>query len=111
MPDPAELPIENLGHTVAEGGLPLSPALDLVTEVAQVPSEPALVDGRVIRISLLAILLGAMAAGVAVLFIRLIALVTNVAFFQQFSFNIVSPADNHLGWLVIIVPIVGALIV
>src|SRR5262249_44791017 len=89
----------------------LSPALDLVTEAAQVPSEPAIVDGRVIRISLLAILLGAIAAGVAGVFIRLIALVTNLAFFHTLTTEPSQPANNQLGLWVILVPIVGGLIV
>src|SRR5262249_23953140 len=39
------------------------------------------------------------------------ALFTNVFFFFRFSTSPVSPAENHLGPLVILVPIVGALII
>jgi H+/Cl- antiporter ClcA/CBS domain-containing protein len=95
----------------AGDSVPVSPALDLVKEAAHVPTESAIVDRRVVQICLLAIALGAVAAGLSVIFIRLIALVTNVAFFQRLSFENVSPAHNQLGLWVIIVPIVGAVIV
>ncbi|HEX4412479.1 MAG TPA: chloride channel protein [Lacipirellulaceae bacterium] len=104
-------PSSELVHPSLAEGLPVSPALELVAEVSQTPTEPALVDGRVVFISLLGILLGLAAGGVAVVFMRLIAFVTNLAFFQQISFETVSPADNHLGWIVIVVPVVGGLIV
>jgi H+/Cl- antiporter ClcA/predicted transcriptional regulator len=91
--------------------LPVSPALDLVAEAAQVPSEPAIVDSRVVVLALIALVIGAMAAGVSVVFIRLIALVTNLAFFQRFSTEFNSPANNHLGAWVIVVPVIGGLIV
>ena len=106
-----EQPIEDIIHAEAADGLPLSPALDLVTEAAQVPTEPVIVDGRVVQLSLIAVLLGIAAAGVAVVFVRLIALVTNIAFFQRMSLESVSPAQNQLGLWVIGVPIIGGLIV
>lgn len=102
---------EALPSAVVADTVPVSPALELLAEAAQVPSEPALVDGRVVLMSLLAILLGALAAGVAVVFIRLIALFTNVAFFQRFSLEVVPPSQNQLGLWVIAVPIIGGLIV
>jgi H+/Cl- antiporter ClcA len=42
---------------------------------------------------------------------HLIALVTNLAFYGRVSSELVSPADNHLGLLAILVPVVGGLIV
>ena len=70
-----------------------------------------LVDRRVVRLSLLAIGLGVVAAGVSFVFMRLIALITNIAFFQQLSLAPMPPAANQLGVWVIVVPIVGGLIV
>lgn len=111
MASEPEQPIRDIVHAEAEDGLPLSPALDLVTEAAQVPTEPAIVDRRVVQVSLLAILLGTTAAGVSVLFVRLISLITNLAFFQTWSLEFRPPAENQLGWLVLFVPIIGGLIV
>jgi H+/Cl- antiporter ClcA len=42
---------------------------------------------------------------------RLIALVTNLSFFGRLSIAPASPADNHLGGWVVLVPVAGALIV
>ena len=41
----------------------------------------------------------------------LIGLFTNLFFFQRWSTALVSPADNHLGCFVVLVPVAGALII
>ncbi len=102
---------DGLPQTALADGVPVSPTLDLVSDTAQVPTERAIVDRRVIQISAVAIVLGAAAAAVSVVFVRLIALFTNIAFFQRFSLQLAQPANNHLGWMVVIVPIIGGLIV
>src|SRR5579863_1069262 len=66
---------------------------------------------RVIPISLLAIVIGGIAAFVALALLRLIGLFTNLFFYQRWSSNLSSPAGNHLGPFVIVVPVVGAVIV
>jgi CIC family chloride channel protein len=66
---------------------------------------------RVIPISLLAIVIGGMAAFVALALLRLIGLFTNLFFYQRWSGALSSPAGNHLGSFVILVPILGATIV
>ncbi|HLG63150.1 MAG TPA: chloride channel protein [Ktedonosporobacter sp.] len=66
---------------------------------------------RVVYISLLAIGIGVLSAFVALILLRLIGLFTNLFFFQRWGFDLVSPAGNHLGPLVILVPVIGALII
>ena len=66
---------------------------------------------RVIFISLLALGIGAIGAVVALILLRLIGLFTNLFFFQRWDTALVSPAGNHLGFLVIFVPVIGALII
>jgi CIC family chloride channel protein len=66
---------------------------------------------RVIPIALLAIVIGLLSTGVAVVLLRLIALFTNLFFFQRWSTALVSPAGNHLGVLVVLVPVAGALVI
>lgn len=75
------------------------------------PQERSLVDRRVVLICLLAIGLGLAAALAAQILVGLIAGITNLAFFGRFSLQEVSPADHQLGFLVIGIPVVGALIV
>ena len=66
---------------------------------------------RVIPVSLLAVCIGAVAAGVAWLLLRLIGLATNLFYYQRVSSVLVSPADHHLGYWSVLVPIVGGLII
>jgi chloride channel protein, CIC family len=66
---------------------------------------------RVIPIALLAVGIGVVCAYVAVGLLKLIGLFTNLFFFQRLDTSMTSPAGNHLGVWVIVVPIVGGLIV
>jgi len=85
----------------------MGPALETVTA----PVVRANVDRRVLGISGLAVGLGLVAALIARLLTALIGLITNVAFHGRWSATFASPADNHLGWLVVGVPVVGGVIV
>jgi H+/Cl- antiporter ClcA/CBS domain-containing protein len=78
-----------------------------------VPEEgrAASVEPRVLFISAISIFVALLAGGVAQLLTRLIGLVTNLAFYGRWSTDFVSPANNHLGALVVVVPVVGGLIV
>lgn len=68
-------------------------------------------SARVIPISLLALVIGIIGAFVALALLKLIGLFTNLFFYQRWSADFVSPTGNHLGPLVIIVPVIGALII
>ena len=59
----------------------------------------------------MAIGIGVLSAFVALILLRLIGLFTNLFFFQRWSTALVSPAGNHLGFLEILVPVIGALII
>jgi chloride channel protein, CIC family len=65
----------------------------------------------VIPITLLAIGIGIFSAFVALALLRLIGFFTNLFFFRRLSTALVSPAGNHLGWLEVLVPMLGGLIV
>src|SRR3954471_612594 len=66
---------------------------------------------RVITISAMAVAIGFICAYVAWLLLKLIALFTNLFFFQRVSTAMVSPASHSLGWWVVVVPVIGALII
>jgi len=66
---------------------------------------------RVITISLMATAIGFICGFVAWLLLKLIGFFTNLFFFQRFSTALVSPADHTLGWMVVLVPVIGALII
>src|SRR3954470_4040693 len=66
---------------------------------------------RVVPMSGLAIIIGVFAAYVAAVLLKLIGLFTNLFFFQRVATDLVSPAGHHLGPLVILVPVAGALVI
>ncbi len=66
---------------------------------------------RVIPISVMAILIGAIGACVAWLLLRLIGVFTNLFYYHRLSVSFVSPVSNHLGVYAILVPVIGSLIV
>src|SRR6266568_6582424 len=66
---------------------------------------------RVLPISALAVVIGAMCAFVALALLRLIGLFTHLFYYGHWSASLVSPARSHLGWYSILVPIGGGLIV
>src|SRR5579872_5036024 len=69
------------------------------------------VTPRTIPIALLAVVIGAVSAYVALGLLKLIGLFTNLCFFGRWSMALVSPAGNHLGWLEVLVPVAGAIVI
>ena len=92
-------------------GLPVAPSMGPALAQARVPPERALVDRRVVFICALSVVIALAAGVVARLLVGLIAFFTNLSFFGRLSTAAVSPADNHLGGWVLLVPIAGALVV
>ena len=96
-----------------------SPRLRPLRPDVQRPQQPAALDHlgdfttgwRLVPMSLAAIAIGVISAFVARALLQLIGLFTNLFFFGRWSTAMVSPAGNHLGVLVIGVPVVGALII
>jgi len=93
------------------GLLPVSPSLSPTLAAAHVPRVTSVVEPRVIFISALSIGVAFVAGIVARVLVSMIALVTNAAFLGRISTRSVAPAEHHLGWLVILVPALGGLIV
>ena len=69
------------------------------------------VTPRVLFISVLAVGIGIVSSFVALGLLRLIALFTNLFYFQRWSWAASSPAQNTLGGMAVIVPVAGALII
>jgi chloride channel protein, CIC family len=66
---------------------------------------------RVLPITGLALVIGVVAAYVAVVLLKLINFFTNVFFFHRLSSAPASPGNAHLGLWVVLVPVIGGLIV
>src|ERR1044072_2145448 len=68
-------------------------------------------DKSVLVLSALAVGIGVVAAFVAYALLWLLAVFTNLAYFQRFSSTFTSPSGNHLGAWAILVPAVGGLLI
>lgn len=65
---------------------------------------------RMLILGVFALVIGAISTGLAWALLRMIAFFTNLFYFHRFSTAEASPADNHLGLLAVLVPVIGGLI-
>jgi H+/Cl- antiporter ClcA len=68
-------------------------------------------DRRVLLLAAMAALIGMLAAVVAWALVWLIAVLTNLAYYQRFSSHFASPAANTLGFWAALIPAVGGLVI
>jgi len=68
-------------------------------------------DKRILLLSLMAIVVGVLSAITAKALVWLIAVFTNLTFFQRFSSDFISPTNHHLGIFVIFAPVIGGLLI
>jgi chloride channel protein, CIC family len=90
--------------------IPLAPSMEPVRGRKRM-AVPNKVDKRVFYLSLQAIFNALLIGFVARGLVYLIDLITNLAFYGRFSLAPASPAENHLGFAVVLVPILGSLLV
>lgn len=93
----------------ANSGIPVSVSL---TESLE-PMAPALIEGkkRVFLISCYAVVIAVCISCIAKFLVLLIDAVTQLFFYGRFSIENISPAGNHLGLWVIIIPVIGGILV
>ena len=68
-------------------------------------------DKRILILSLMALIVGAISAVVAYVLVWLIAVITNISFYHRLSAVFQSADQNHLGYWVILVPVIGGLVI
>jgi H+/Cl- antiporter ClcA len=91
-------------------GIPLSTSLSsFYKKSLEFRKSP--VNRRVLYLSIQVIINAVLIGFAAKCLVYLIDLITNLSFYGKFSFAAVSPAGNHLGWLVVLVPVGGGLLV
>jgi len=69
------------------------------------------VDARVLYVSALAAVLGAVSSVLAWILLKMIDLSTNLFYYHRFAFRESEASGHHLGWLAVFVPVIGGLIV
>jgi chloride channel protein, CIC family len=99
-----------MGANMTPAPIPVAPSMDVAFAAVRAPIAGARTQ-RVFFLSALAVVVAALAAGAARVLTALIGLITNLVFYGRLSAAFTSPAGNHLGLLVIVVPVVGGLIV
>ena len=62
----------------------------------------------ILRLLPLAVLIGALSAGIALLLLDMIGFLTNLLYYQRLSVRLVSPDANHLGAIAILIPVSAA---
>jgi H+/Cl- antiporter ClcA/CBS domain-containing protein len=102
---------KNVSGAHSRAAISLSPSLDATLAAVQLPRPFRPLDRRVLWVTAVAIALGVIAGVVAKVLTALIGLFTNLAFYGRLSLRFVSPAGNHLGLWVIVVPVIGGLVV
>src|SRR2546427_3219216 len=92
-------------------GLPVAPSLGPTLQSIPVPKSETLLNTRVLFMSGLAVAIAVAAGLIAQGLVALIGLITNLSFYGRVATDFASPAGNHLGVLVVLVPVSGGLIV
>ena len=91
--------------------IPISPSLNSAIEEEESDFKKGDDKIRLLKISFAAFLVAIAVSAIAKFLIHLIDLITNLSFYQNFSFIHTTPASNSLGLWVIIVPALGGVIV
>ena len=65
----------------------------------------------VIKLIPLSVIIGVFGAFIALILLDLIAVITNILYYQTFDFTLVSPRNNTIGWWAVLIPMAGGLIV
>lgn len=98
------------GKKNLEDSIPISVALKPTLEASNIQQPKTHQKKRIVFISGLAILVGIAISFISRLLVKLIYLITHLAFYGEVGFDYISPAGNHLGLWVIAIPVIGGII-
>jgi len=98
-------------NKVYDSGIPISPLLSKLEDKEGNSKKALLQKGRLIKICLMCIAVAVAISLIARFLVTLINVVTNIAFYGKFDLGFNSPANNHLGIWVVLIPAIGGIIV
>ena len=98
-------------NKVYDSGIPISPLLSKLEQKEGDSKKALLQKGRLIKICLMCIAVAVTISLIAKFLVTLINVVTNIAFYGKFDLGFNSPANNHLGVWVVLIPAIGGIIV
>ena len=96
---------------INQNGIPISPLLSSMDNDVEPSKNNLLLKKRLLRISGLSIIVAIAISLIAKFLVMLINVVTNISFYGTIATGFHSPADNHLGWWVVLVPAIGGVLV
>lgn len=82
------------------------PASGVASKLSDFSTTPS-----VLKLIPLSVVIGVFGAFIALILLDLIALITNLLYYQSFSLDLVSPRNNAIGWWAVLIPMAGGLIV
>jgi H+/Cl- antiporter ClcA len=92
-------------------GIPISPSLNYIEPPAGNSGNSVFFKKRLLLVACLSVVVAMAISVIAKMLVYLINFVTNISFYGLFAFNFHSPANNHLGAWVIIIPAIGGILV
>jgi CIC family chloride channel protein len=95
----------------AQKGIPISPLLSSMENAVEKSKTNFIAKKRLLQVSGLSIAVAAAISLIAKFLITLINVVTNIAFYGTFDPSFHSPANNHLGLWVMVIPAIGGILV
>lgn len=96
---------------ILSNAIPIAPLLNEIDSNESDTKTIAYKKARLIRISVYAVVVALCISMIAKVLISLINLVTNISFYGTLDLRFHSPAGNHLGLWVIIIPAIGGVLV
>jgi CIC family chloride channel protein len=96
---------------ILSNAIPIAPLLNEINTNESDTKTIAYKKARLIRISVYAVVVALCISVIAKVLISLINLVTNISFYGSLDLRFHSPAGNHLGLWVIIIPAIGGVLV
>lgn len=105
------MPQDRISDSSSTEGLPIATAMGPARASVAMPRRATTIRIHDLLITSLAVLIGLGAGIIAKALLALIGLITNLSFFGRFSMAFISPAGNHLGLWVLVIPVIGGVIV
>lgn len=97
--------------SIQKNGIPIAIGLKPTLEAENIKPQITQNKKRLFTIAVLAVIVATCISFIAKFLIHLINLITDISFYQHFSFAAVTPVGNAMGILVILVPAIGGVIV
>src|SRR3954469_8702218 len=98
-------------NIIDKNGIPISPLLSSLDNTTEYSKDNLLLKKRLFRVSVLSVSVAIVICFIAKFLVLLINIVTNISFYGIFQSAYHSPAGNHLGLWVILIPVIGGILV